>query len=126
MRSCIAAGLVLVALACTHRTTSQAAATPQQGGSQVRLAVTNHYSLSADIFAVAAGTKLRLGTVNPGITRTFVLPPNITGLGLVSFVAEILNENPVISDGLQLVSGDVVEFEIAMHLVASRARVKGQ
>ena len=117
---------MLVALACTHRTTSQVAATPQQSGSQVRLAVTNHYSLSADIFAVAAGTKLRLGTVNPGITRTFVLPPNITGLGLVSFVAEIFNENPVISDGLQLVSGDVVEFEIAMHLVASRARVKGQ
>ena len=119
------AGFVLAAVACAHNGTSNEATTPAKAESEVRLEVTNHYSLAADIFAVAQGTKLRLGTVHPGISRTFVLPPSIYGGGLVSIVAEITNENPVFSGSFQLVTGDVLEFEIANHLMASRAQIKG-
>jgi hypothetical protein len=126
MRGFAAAGLVLAAVACTHAATPREAATPTRSGSEVRVEVTNHYSLSAEIYAVAAGVKQRLGTVNPGVTRTFVVPPGMLGAGPVSIVAEITNENPVASGSLQLVPGDVVEFEIAMHLIGSTARVRGQ
>lgn len=126
MRRSAAAGLVLVAFACTHGATPKEAATPTKSGSEVRLEVTNHYSLSADLYAVASGVKQRLGTVNPGVTRTFVLPPSMLGGGPVSITAEITNENPVFSGSLQLVPGDVVEFEIATHLIGSSAHVRGQ
>ena len=126
MRRRAAAALALAVLSCTHGGTSGEAATPAKSGSQVRIEVTNHYSLSAEIYALAAGTRQRLGTVNPGISRSFVLPPNMLGGGPVTITAEITNENPVISGGLQLVVGDVVEFEIATHLIASTARVRGQ
>jgi hypothetical protein len=126
VRSLAAAGLVLAALACTHAATPREAATPTKSGSEVRVEVTNHYSLSAELYAVAAGVKQRLGTVNPGVTRAFLVPPGMLGAGPVSIIAEIINENPVVSGGLQLVPGDVVEFEIAMHLIASTARVRGR
>jgi hypothetical protein len=126
MRGFAAAGLVLATVACTHAATPREAATPTKSGSEVRVEVTNHYSLSAELYAVAAGVKQRLGTVNPGVTRTFGVPPGMLGAGPVAIVAEITNENPVASGSLQLVPGDVVEFEIAMHLIGSTARVRGQ
>jgi len=126
VRGSAAAGLVLAALACTHAATPKEAATPTKSGSEVRVEVTNHYSLSADLYAVASGIKQRLGTVNPGVTRTFLLPPNMLGAGPLSITAEITNENPVVSGSLQLVPGDVVEFEIATHLIGSTAHVRGQ
>ena len=64
--------------------------------------------------------------MNPGLTRTFILPPNMVGGGPVTIVAEITNENPVLSGSLQLVPGDIVDFEIALHLVASTARIRVQ
>jgi hypothetical protein len=126
VRGFLTAGLVLAACACTHGGTPKEAATPTKSGSEVRVEVTNHYSLSAELYAVAAGVKQRLGTVNPGVTRMFVVPPGMLGAGPVSIIAEIINENPVASGSLQLVPGDVVEFEIAMHLIGSTARVRGQ
>lgn len=126
MRGFLSVGLVLAAIACTHGATPREAATPTKTGSEVRVAVTNHYSLSAELYAVAAGVKQRLGTVNPGVTRTFAVPPGMLGAGPISIIAEIINENPVISGSLQLVPGDVVEFEIATHLIGSTAHVRGQ
>ena len=126
MRGRAAAGLVLAVVACTHGATPREAATPTKSGSEVRVEVTNHYSLSAELYAVAAGVKQRLGTVNPGVTRTFLVPPGMLGGGPVSIVAEIINENPVFSGSLQLAPGDVVEFEIATHLIGSTAHVRGQ
>ncbi len=126
MRGFAAVAFVLGAFACSHAATPREAATPTKSSSQVRVDVTNHYSLSAELYAVAAGVKQRLGTVNPGVTRTFVVPPGMLGAGPVSIVAEIINENPVASGSLQLVPGDVVEFEIATHLIGSTAHVRGQ
>lgn len=126
MRRVAAAALLLATLGCSHTPTPKEAATPEKPGAQVRVEVTNHYSLSAEIYAVSAGIKQRLGTVNPGVERTFVVPPNMIGGGPVIITAEITNENPVVSGSLQLVPGDVVEFEIALHLIASTARIRGQ
>ena len=126
MKASVAAALAVAAVACTHGTTTSQAATPTKEAGQVRVEVTNHYSLSAEIYAAASGIQQRLGTVNPGTSRTFVMPPNMVGGGPVTIRAEITNESPVISDGLQLVAGDVVEFEIATHLMGSRARIRGQ
>ena len=126
MRGFAVAGLVIAACACTHAAAPKQAAAPTKSGSEVRVEVTNHYSLSAELYAVAAGVKQRLGTVNPGVTRTFLVPPGMLGAGPLSILAEITNENPVVSGSLQLVPGDVVAFEIATHLIGSTAHVRGQ
>jgi hypothetical protein len=81
--------------------------------------------LPVEVYAEGPGTRQRLGTVNPETVSNFVVPPAFVVNGLVEFVAEPgRNFQPVRSGTLQLVNGDVVEFEIATHLIGSTATVR--
>jgi hypothetical protein len=116
-------GFLLVSAACGPKGAAPSdRPMPSQG--EILLNVTNHYSLPAEIYALGEGVRQRMGTVHPGMSSSFVLPSAMVGKGNVEFSAEITGELPVRTGSLQLVPGDVVEFEIATHLMGSTARVR--
>lgn len=115
------AGLLLAGVSCAHRR-PDADAGPVD--SPVHVNVINHYTLPVDVIAVGAGITYRMGTVHPGIASHFVLRQSMIGNGPVEFVAQpVGTESPVRSGQLLLAPGDVVDFEIAEHLLNSTATV---
>lgn len=88
--------------------------------------VTNSYGLPVEVYAVGAGTSYRMGTVSPGIASRFVLRQAMLATsGVVEFVAQPAGtERPVRSGGILLRYGDVVDFEVTTHLLASYATVR--
>ncbi len=88
--------------------------------------VTNNYSTTMEIFEVGSGTVNRLGSVSPGLDRTFVLHRiMLLSNGEVQFLAQATGAGPrVTSDPVQVHPGDVVDFEISAVLVGSRAVVR--
>ena len=119
------AGLVVLGAACAHGGAAGNTSETEPAGREIRLNVTNRYALPVDVYAVAAGTSYRMGTVSPGIGSHFVLRAGMVGLGPVEFVAHPAGgEPPVRSGRLVLAPGDVVDFEIAAHLINSTATVR--
>ena len=93
----------------------------------VRVNVTNHYAMPAEIYAVGCGTQHRLGLAYPGLVSHYVLPQALLACGgMVEFVAQPTgtNDHPVSAGEELLQPGDVVTFEITMHLVASYTAVR--
>lgn len=118
-------GFLLAGAACTHQSGATSQAPAAQEGSQVRVNVTNHFSVSADIYAQGQGIRQRLGSVHPGMSSSYVLPPSLVANGLVEFIADVGAAGaPVRSGTLQLVAGDVVDFVIETNLFGSTARVR--
>lgn len=120
---CLVAGVIVAGGACTHRhgASSDAGAQPIN---PVHVTVTNRYTLPVDVFAVSAGTSYRMGTVSPGMSSTFALRQGMLEHGTVEFIAQPAGgESPVRSGQLLLAPGDLVEFEIATHLLNSTAIV---
>lgn len=115
------AALLLAGSACAHR---RGTAADQPADTPVHVNVINHYTLPVDVFCVGAGTSYRLGTVSPGIASHFVLRQSMIGNGPVEFVAQPAGTEPPVRSGqLLLAPGDVVDFEIASHLLNSTATV---
>lgn len=91
----------------------------------VRVYVVNYYALPVDIYAIGSGTSLRMGTVNPGMTRTFVVPQSMIGQGVLRFLAEPANGGRAASSSELLLSpGAEVDFEVTAQLVNSIATVR--
>ena len=121
---CLIAGLVVAGTSCAHRRGTASDAGTQALDNPVNVNVINNYTLPVDVFALAAGTSYRMGTVHPGVPSHFVLRQAWIGNGLVEFVAQpVGTEPPVRSGQLLLAPGDVVDFEIATHLINSTATV---
>jgi hypothetical protein len=115
------AGLLLAGVSCAHRRPD---GDTRPLDSPVHVNVINHYPLPVDVLAVGAGITYRMGTVHPGIASHFVLRQSMIGNGPVEFVAQPAGtESPVRSGQLLLAPGDVVDFEIAEHLLNSTATV---
>lgn len=120
------AGLLLSSSACAHgHGAATNSGTPQPTELNVRVNVTNHYTLSMEVYANGSGISHRLGLVSPGTVRSFVLPPAMVGNGPVEFVAQPSGAGPVAQSG-QIIfgAGDVVDFEITIHLFDSHATVR--
>jgi len=119
------ASLLALAACATGRGASRAAVTPEPR--PVRVNVTNNYAMPAEIYAIACGTQHRLGLAYPGLVSHYVLPQAMLACGgTVEFVAQPTgtNDHPV-RGGEELVqAGDVVEFQITTHLIASYTAVK--
>lgn len=121
---CFIAGLLLVGTSCAHRRGTASDTGAQPLDTPVHVNVINNYTLPVDVFALAGGTSYRMGTVHPGVPSHFVLRQAWVSNGPVEFVAQPAGtELPVRSGQLLLAPGDVVDFEIATHLINSTATV---
>ncbi|MEA2724847.1 MAG: hypothetical protein QOH59_2618 [Gemmatimonadales bacterium] len=109
-------GLLLTVWACAHSSGSEVRPTDQP----VSIEVTNRHALPMEIYAVGSGINHRLGTVNPGLSSHFVLPPNLIGSSSVQFEARPgVNGQPFRSGEILLAPGSVVDFVIGAQLFNS-------
>jgi len=106
-------GLLLAGVACGGTNT-----TPGPAESPARVEATNNYALPVEIYAVGSGITQRLGTVHPGMSGHFVIPPNMVGNGVVEFQART-NTQTYRSGPIMLAPGRVVDFRIAAQLFNS-------
>jgi len=120
------AAVLVTASACAHRSTAPDPDQPRPHAARVSVNVTNNSQSAMEIFVVGNGTSHRIGTVAPGVPRTFDLPPGIVAAdGHVRLVAQASGAGPrVQSDEVVVTPGDVVDFEIMTNLVGSRATVR--
>jgi alpha-amylase len=88
--------------------------------------VTNNYAIQVEVYALAAGTSYRLGTVLPGIDSHFVLRRAMIASGaMVEFVAVPADGARTVRTGAMLLTpGEVVDFQILTHLIGSYATVR--
>lgn len=130
MNRLLAAGLVSCALgvaACAHGLGT--IATPAEGMLDRRpvvVRVTNNYALPVEVTVYGRGTSFRLGVVYPGFVERLVIPQSILASGgTVEIVARATDrERRVTSGALLLMGGEVVDFDIATHLLGSNAVVR--
>ena len=69
--------LLLCAVACAKGSTESAAPSNEP----VRVEVTNRHPLAVEVYALGTGIERRIGTVEPGMKASFVVPPNLTTSG---------------------------------------------
>ena len=88
--------------------------------------VTDNYALPMDVFAVAAGTTYRMGTVNPGIQSRFTLRRDLLATDRqVTFLAESVGVGPRYeSEPIYVQPGDVYDFVIETNVIGSRVTVR--
>ena len=121
------AALLVTTFGCGHR--RETAAAPEQlqpHAARVSVNVTNNSQSAMEIFVVGNGTSYHMGTVAPGIPRSFELPPGMLAAGgHVQFLAQASGAGPRVQpDEVVVAPGDVVDFEITTNLVGSRATVR--
>jgi hypothetical protein len=94
----------------------------------VQVEVINRHALPIEIDAVGSGMSRRLGTVEPGMTGHFVVPPNlITAGGGVELQAHPSASKQLFSSGPLLLSpGAIVDIEITPQLFNSTATLRPQ
>lgn len=126
LRLVIAALIMLTTFECHGRGPAADPGQLQPDAVPVTVNVTNNSQSAMEIYAVGGGTSYRLGTVAPGVPRTFELRPGmIASGGQVQLVAQATGAGPrVQSDQLTLRPGDVVDFEITTNLIGSRATIR--
>ena len=110
-------------------TDRERAARPAAPDIPVRLYVTNRSTVNMDIFVAASGSVQRLGTVAPGTNRDFGVPQALLASGgRVEFMAEPAGgRSPgerVRSGVLQLLPGNIVDFDIATQRAGSSATIR--
>jgi hypothetical protein len=94
-------------------------------GRPVLLIVTNHYNSPMQVYARGSGFSYRMGTVLPGLVGHFVVRQAMIANGPLEFVAQANNrQQPIQSERLLLVPGDVVDFEIANSPINSIVTVR--
>ena len=88
--------------------------------------VQNDYALPMEAYVIGTGTSYRMGTVDPGIVRRFVLRKDMLATNhTMEFVAQATGYGPQARTGsLTVVPGDVVDFIIATNLLGTRAQVR--
>lgn len=103
----------------------RAVGNPLNSARPVLLNVTNHYNSPMQIYARGVGFNYRMGTVLPGLVGHFEVRQTMIANGPVEFVAQANDrQQPIRSERLLLVPGDVVDFEIANSPLTSTATVR--
>jgi hypothetical protein len=121
------AALAVTTFGCAHRRgTAADSGQLRPNAAPVIVNVTNNSQSAMEIFVVGSGTSYHMGTVAPGIPRSFELRPGmIAASGHVQFLAQASGAGPrVQTDDVLVAPGDVVDFEITTNLVGSRATVR--
>jgi alpha-amylase len=103
------------------------AAAPAAGPApNVQVFVANNSPYQMEIYAEASGASYRMGTVDPGNARRFILRPQLLGSGgNVRFWAQATGRGPSVTPAsVQLRPGYVVDFAIAPFLNNSEVTVR--
>jgi hypothetical protein len=120
-------GLLLLTPACKHGQEEEGqppAATPSTA--PVTVLVTNKFALPVDVDVVGAGTRYRLGTVHPGMSSRFVIPPAILSTtGTVELQAHAASTSQIGKSGpMMLAPGSFVDFNVTPQLFNSTANIR--
>jgi hypothetical protein len=112
--------LILSASACSHSGGGETSPQIRENGIPAYVEVENQHALPMEVYAFASGITQRLGTVHPGMSGRFTIPPNLIGNGSVRFEARASGGGqPFRSGEILLEPGAVVDFRIATQLFNS-------
>ena len=114
--------LILSASACSHSGGGETSPQIRENGIPAYVEVENQHALPMEVYAFASGITQRLGTVHPGMSSRFTIPPNLIGNGSVRFEARASGGGqPFRSGEILLEPGSVVDLRIAAQLFNSTA-----
>jgi hypothetical protein len=112
--------LILSASACSHSGGGETSPQIRENGIPAYVEVQNQHALPMEVYAFASGITQRLGTVHPGMSSRFTIPPNLIGNGSVQFeVRPSGGGQPFRSGETLLEPGSVVDLRIAAQLFNS-------
>ena len=118
-------GMILVAGSACRRGNDEPALASDPMVAPIRVEVKNNHALPIEIFVDGSAIHHRLGTVHPGMSATFHLPPALIGNGSVEFVAvSSASPQPNRTGPILLSPGAVVDYLIAQVLFNSTATVR--
>ena len=117
--------LVPSLLLCTIACSKGGTASPGPSNDPVRVEVVNRHPLAVEVYAFATGMERRLGTVEPGMKASFVVPPNLTTSGDVELqVSPAASSQRFRSGSLLLAPGSIVDLNVAPQLFSSTATIR--
>jgi hypothetical protein len=87
----------------------------------VSLNVVNNNALPVVINIASAGTNQRLGTVHPGMSTRFTIPPNFVGGQSVEFLVRNDAGGAFRSGAFLLVPGEIIDMTVAAQMFSSTA-----
>lgn len=120
VRSLLLLAAVVVGSACARH-----AGSPEPERLPVLVEVKNEYGLAMEVYIVSTGTRHRLGTVHPGTSAQFTVPPALIGNSSVELQAQPNASNKMARSGPLLVSpGAIVDFLITAQLFNSYAAIR--
>lgn len=118
----VAAGILAVSAACHHGQGDEPYVNP--GIEPVTVRVVNNYALPVEIEAVGSGSRYRLGTVHPGMSATFTIPPALRSTTTVELLARSSGTRRIGRSGpLMLSPGSEVEFTVTTQMFDTSADV---
>ena len=98
---------------------------PGPSNDPARVEVTNRHPLAIQVYAFGTGIERRLGTVEPGMKASFVVPPNLTTSGDVELQVSPAASNQRFRSGpLLLAPGAIVDLVVAPQLFSSTATIR--
>lgn len=112
--------LLLTATACSHSGGGEVKPDIRETGIPAYVEVANQNALPMEVYAFASGITQRLGTVHPGMSSRFTIPPNLIGNGSVRFEARASGGGqPFRSGEILLEPGSVVDMRLEAQLFNS-------
>lgn len=93
--------------------------------SPIQIEVRNNHALPVEIFIAASGANRRLGTVHPGMTASFRVPPAMIGNGSVELLAQSSAiQQPNRTGPILLSPGAIVDYVIGAQIFNSTATIR--
>jgi hypothetical protein len=112
-RSWILLSLLLLAGSACRRASEEAPLPADPVESPINVEVVNNQPLPVEILIVGSGVNHRLGTVHPGMTAHFEVPPGMVGNGSLELLARSSGAQTARSGPLLLSPGATVDFVVA-------------
>ena len=120
------AAVAVAASSCAHGRRAADSRQVLAGLDPITVNVVNNYQSAMEIYAIVGKTTYRVGTVAPGIPRSFELRlATLASGGHLVLLAQASGAGPRYqSDDLFLSPGNTVDFEIETNLIGSHANVR--
>ena len=98
----------------------------QPASDNAAVTVTNGYMLALSVYAVDnSNIPMKLGTVEPGMTSSFVIGPGLMRQGMLRIYAQPPGGGRIVGTGpLPVEPGNVVEFNIGPNLMNNTTTIK--